>query len=340
MFRHKAVLLAGLSLIGVDAPAWGQVAAQDPGVDQPTEGGTPSLAEIVVTAQKRAQNVQDVPIAIAAFGGQAIQERGITDVSALGNITPSVVLDAGTPFAGSGAALGATIRGIGQNDFAVNVDPGVGVYVDGVYLARTVGANVSLPDVERIEILKGPQGTLFGRNTIGGAISIVTHDPGDEFRFRGSVTTGKYSRLDVAGTTDIPISETLKSSFTFASNSRDGFVKRAPYTQATPFVQESNTLYREVGYRSSDREGGISDWSIRSKLKWEAAPNFKVTLTGDYYKQNTSGLPNLVLDVLDDFPGSFAGQGVPLVPGSALTPGTGFNFAGLYNFCIDRKSVV
>ncbi len=307
--------------------------AQTVGVD--ATGGGSGLDEIVVTAQKRAENVQDVPIAIAAFGGEAIQQRGISDVSQLSSITPSVVLDAGTPFAGSGAALGATIRGIGQNDFAVNVDPGVGVYLDGIYLARTVGANVALPDVERVEVLKGPQGTLFGRNTIGGAINIVTHEPGDEFRFKGSVTTGRFERLDVAGTADIPLSETLKSSITFASNHRDGFVKRVPYTQAGPYVQEPNTLYREVGYDSSNREGGVGDWSLRGKLKWEAAPSLKVTVTGDYYKQNTSGLPNIVLDVLDDFPGDLAGPGAPLVPGSALTPGTGYNFAGLYNFCIN-----
>ena len=102
----------------------------------------------------------------------------------MSNIAPNVTLDAGTPFSGSSAVLSAYIRGIGANDFAFNIDPGVGVYLDGVYLARSVGANQDLPDVERIEVLKGPQGTLFGRNTIGGAISIVTHDPGKEFAFK------------------------------------------------------------------------------------------------------------------------------------------------------------
>lgn len=339
MVRPKRWLLWSCSSLGLLVP--GPLMAQATGgeaSDSVRQDMSASLNDIVVTAQKRAENVQDVPIAIAAFSGEAIQQRGISDVSALGNITPSVVLDAGTPFAGSGAALGATIRGIGQNDFAVNVDPGVGVYVDGVYLARTVGANVALPDVERVEILKGPQGTLFGRNTIGGAINIVTHDPGDVFRFKGAMTVGKFDRMDVSGTADLPISDALRSSITFASNHRDGFVKRVPYSQSTPYVQEPNRLYREVGYKDSDREGGIGDWSVRGKLKWEASPNLRVTLTGDYYKQNTSGLSNVVLDVLDDYPGDFAGPGAPLVPGSALTPGTGYNFAGLYNFCINSTS--
>jgi iron complex outermembrane receptor protein len=90
--------------------------------------------------------------------------------------------------------LSASIRGIGQDDFAFNLDPGVGVYLDGVYLARTIGANQSLLDIDRIEILKGPQGTLFGRNTIGGAISIVTHRPGDKAMFTAASPRGSFNR--------------------------------------------------------------------------------------------------------------------------------------------------
>jgi iron complex outermembrane receptor protein len=174
--------------------------------EQESSGG---IEQIVVTAQKRAENVQDVPIAISAFTAGALQERAVTSVASLSNIAPNVTLDAGTPFSGSSQVLAAYIRGIGANDFAFNIDPGVGIYLDGVYLARSVGANQDLPDVDRVEVLKGPQGTLFGRNTIGGAISIVTHDPGDQFRFVGSVTTGSYSLINVKGTVDVPIAEGL-----------------------------------------------------------------------------------------------------------------------------------
>src|SRR5690606_34339250 len=170
------------------------------------------LAEVIVTAQKRAENVQDVPIAIFAFGAVELEERAIGDVAQLSNIAPNVTLDAGTPFSGSSAVLSAVIRGIGANDFAFNIDPRVGVYLDGVYLARSVGANQDLADVERIDVLRGPQGTLFGRNTIGGAISIVTHDPGDTFRFVGDVTTGSYNLLQARGTADVPLAEGLSSS--------------------------------------------------------------------------------------------------------------------------------
>src|SRR6202042_3036681 len=142
--------------------------------------------------------IQDVPIAVTAFTADAMQSRNITSIQAIGNLSPGVNLDGGAPFSGDRSVLSASIRGIGQDDFAFNLNPGVGVYLDGVYLARTIGANQNLLDVDRIEILKGPQGTLFGANTIGGAISIVTHTPGNEARFIGSATAGSYDRRDFA----------------------------------------------------------------------------------------------------------------------------------------------
>jgi len=156
--RRTTVSLAVLAA-ALATPAFAQSAPQAEAQAAP-EGG---IAEIVVTAQKRAENVQDVPIAITAFTAGALQEHAVTSVAALSNLAPNVTLDAGTPFSGSTAVLSAYIRGIGANDFAFNIDPGVGIYLDGVYLARSVGANQDLPDVERIEVLKGPQGTLFGR---------------------------------------------------------------------------------------------------------------------------------------------------------------------------------
>src|SRR5688500_2481074 len=167
------------------------------------------LEEVVVTAQKRAENAQDVPIAISALTASALEQRAVGSVSQIANIVPNVTLDAGTPFSGSTAVLAAYIRGIGADDFAFNLDPGVGIYVDGVYLARTVGANQDLLDVERVEVLKGPQGTLFGRNTIGGAVSIVTRNPGDEFSFKGDVTGGSFDLIRARASVDLPITSAL-----------------------------------------------------------------------------------------------------------------------------------
>src|SRR5271154_6886990 len=181
--------------------AVGAQAQQAPGSSAQSD----SLEEVIVTAQRRSENIQNVPIAISAFTGETLQSRNLFDVTEIGNLSPGVNLDAGAPFSGDRSVLSASIRGIGQDDFAFNLNPGVGVYLDGVYLARTIGSNLQLLDVERIEVLKGPQGTLFGANTIGGAISIVTHTPGETPTFVATAQGGEYNQLNVGFTTDIPI---------------------------------------------------------------------------------------------------------------------------------------
>lgn len=207
--RGYLLLSASVAVLAMSGASYGQEGVSSSGGAETSDQGYAGIQDIVVTAQKRSQNVQDVPIAISTFTAGSLQERAVGSVASLSNVTPNVTLDAGSPYAGSNSVLAAYIRGIGQNDFAANLDPGVGVYLDGIYLARTVGANFDLPDVERIEVLKGPQGTLFGRNTIGGAISIVTRDPGKTFAFRGDITTGRYNRLDVNASVDLPITDTL-----------------------------------------------------------------------------------------------------------------------------------
>lgn len=326
---HRASL-AALALGLAATPAFAQDAA--PAADE-DQGG---IAEIVVTAQKRAQNVQDVPIAISAFGGDALQERSVTSVSSLSGLAPNVNLDGGTPFSGSASVLSATIRGIGSDDFAFNIDPGVGIYLDGIYLARTVGANQDLPDVERIEVLKGPQGTLFGRNTIGGAISIVTHDPGKEFRFVGDITTGSYNLLKARGTVDLPIAESLSSSVTFALTNRQGFLKRIPYTgDGAQFASNADTYlnFNHADYETASREGGDNSLSLRGKLKWDDGGAFTATFSGDYTRQDSSAQATKLVAAAN-VPGNFAGSFV--LPGTAFDPTgtTGFLFSGLYNFCI------
>jgi iron complex outermembrane receptor protein len=253
------------------------------------------IEEVVVTAQKRAENVQDVPIAISAFQGDALQERGVSDVSTLSNVVPSVTLDAGTPFSGSTAVLGAFIRGIGSNDFAMNIDPGVGVYLDGVYLARSVGANLDLPDVERIEILKGPQGTLFGRNTIGGAVSIVTRNPGDELEVEGTLTLGEDGRQDIKGFVAGPLSDSVAASVAFSSKKRDGFLKRRVYRTDTPFVLDDIREFRMAGYDQPSEEGGQNEWTVRGKVLWDIADTVTATFSADYLKQDQQGMNSTLL---------------------------------------------
>jgi iron complex outermembrane receptor protein len=325
---RRSAWLAGVALVGVAAPSavvlGGAAVAQQ------------STEVITVTAQRRAQDVQDVPIAISVFTSTALEERGVAEVAQLSGIAPNVTLDGGTPFSGSSSVLSAYIRGIGQNDFAFNLDPGVGVYLDGVYLARTVGANQDLLDVERIEVLKGPQGTLFGRNTIGGAVSIVTRDPGDEFGGEIDVTTGSFERMRVRGTVDIPLSDSVKSALSFSMQDRDGYMERIPFPTDEPFFAEPFTAYRHAGYSSSEEEGGDNSWSARYKVAFDNGGPLRATFAADMTNVDQTQLANSIL-ATTPIPGPFAGLAENNIPGTALdvvTGSSGFLFAGLYNFCI------
>ena len=316
------------SSLAVLAPAMA-LAAEPAPAPAPTPGAG-RVEEVVVTAQKTAQNLQNVPISITAVTAEALRQKGINDVAKLSNIAPNVTLDAGTPFSGSNTVLSAYIRGIGQDDFAFNLDPGVGVYVDGVYLARSVGANTNMLDVNRVEILKGPQGTLFGRNTIGGAISIVTRDPSDQFKFNSEVTTGQFSRLDVAATADLPINDKILTSITFSEQRRNGWQNRIPFPgvksgsglipdcdasvpagQLCPVSYQAATDFPAAGYGSSQRPGGINQWATRGKILLLPAENFRITLSGDYTYVDQPAQANTAL---------------------AINPGLGL--AGLYNACL------
>jgi iron complex outermembrane receptor protein len=339
-------LNAGSSLFAiVAAAAWTAPArAQDQPPQQAETEPASGIQEIIVTAQKRSENVQTVPIAITAFTASAIKERAVSDVSQLSSIAPNVTLDASTPFSGSTAVLGASIRGIGSADFAFNIDQAVGVYLDGVYLGRSVGANQDLLDVERIEVLKGPQGTLFGRNTIGGAVSIVTHDPGKEFRFVGDLTTGSYRRFQVRGTVDIPLAEDFGASVTFGMQRRDGYQHRIAFPSTTNYAVDSWQNFVAAGYDSGgNRQGGENSYSFRGKLKYDSG-RFAATAAFDYTNVDQESTPNTLLATTENIPGPFGGLsandlgpalGFPIQTAlDVITGSSGFLFAGLYNFCI------
>jgi iron complex outermembrane receptor protein len=270
------------------------------------------LEEVVVTAQKRSENIQDVPIAVSAFGSAQLEQRGISSISQLSNLAPNVNLDAGTPFSGSDTVLSAYIRGIGQDDFAFNLDPGVGVYVDGVYLARSVGANTTMLDVDRVEVLKGPQGTLFGRNTIGGAISIVTRDPGKEFMVKGDVTTGSRQRFDAKVSFDVPFTDWILSTISFSSQKQTGYQHRIPFVQTNaggsagipdcttptcPYITDAIEAFPASGYQTSQNEGGVNKWSGRAKVVFLLTDDLKVTATGDYLNVDQAASANTVIGI-------------------------------------------
>jgi len=271
----------------------------------PPEKGTQITPEgepfqVFITASRREEKLQDVPIAVTAFTNETLVSRNMTDIHSLTNLTPSVNLDAGAPFSGDRSVLSASIRGIGQDDFAFNLNPGVGVYLDGVFLARTIGANLNLLDIDRIEILRGPQGTLFGANTIGGAISVTTHNPGSTPSFVGTITGGQYNRRDIGFTADIPITDNLLSSITVATQNQTGWMRVIPYPTsspwgATPYVVDPQTAYPKAGYTTGDNYGGTGVTSMRGKMVWKASDKFDVTFTADWRHQDQTALGYTVL---------------------------------------------
>lgn len=184
-----------------------------------TEGGA-GLEVIVVTARKRPQTIDEVPASLSVFAPDEIEERGIRDMVDLGKFVPNLHIS--TFSAGNPAGANPVLRGIGIQDHLILTDPGVGVYVDGVYLGRQIGQHWSLSNIERVEVLRGPQGTLLGRNSIGGAINIVTRAPNLEPEARLALEAGTRERanLDLFG--NIPLGQTAAVSFSGALKRRGG----------------------------------------------------------------------------------------------------------------------
>ncbi len=210
-----STLLLGVAFSAIAVPAIAQdTAAPVVAADEATD-------EIVVTARRRAENLQDVPIAVTAYSGEALENQGALDITDVGDTTPNVTLEVSR---GTNSTLSAFIRGVGQQDPVAGFEQGVGIYLDDVYLNRPQAAVLDIYDVERIEVLRGPQGTLYGRNTIGGAVKYVTKRLSDspELRLRG--IAGTYKQLDGIVSGSVPVGDgLLRVGGSLARLTRDGF---------------------------------------------------------------------------------------------------------------------
>jgi iron complex outermembrane recepter protein len=178
------------------------------------------LEEVVVTARRREESLQDVPSAVTAFSGMQLQRSGAEDIVALGQAVPNVTLEVSRS---TNTTLTPFIRGVGQQDPVAGFEQGVGIYIDDVYLNRPQGAVLQVYEVDRIEVLRGPQGTLYGRNTIGGAVKYVTRRIGVEPETRLTLRTGSYGQADAIVSSDLPLTEDFRFGATLASLQRDGF---------------------------------------------------------------------------------------------------------------------
>ncbi|RJG08298.1 TonB-dependent receptor [Massilia cavernae] len=179
-----------------------------------------SMGKVVVTARRREETLQDVPVSVTAYSAEQLSKQGIPDITALAFSLPNTTLKASRA---TNSTLTAFIRGVGQQDPLAGFEAGVGIYLDDIYLARPQGAVAEIYDVERIEVLRGPQGTLYGRNTIGGAVKYVTRKLGPKTDVRLKATAGNHGQLDGVLTASTPISEGARIGGSIAKFTRDGF---------------------------------------------------------------------------------------------------------------------
>lgn len=256
----KQAMGSAAMLLAFPSAAYAQGEAATPAplvadaADDADQGG---VSDIVVTANRREERLQDVPIAVSAYGAAELRQSGANTVQDLGNLTPGLTI------ANQSAGITPFIRGIGAVDNTLGQEGAVAVYVDGVYLPSVYASLFSFNSIERVEVLKGPQGTLFGRNATGGLIHVITRDPGQDPAFEGSVSYGNYDTVKAQAYLAGPISDTLAVSVAgIYSYQGDGFGRNV-------------TLDRDVGFAGDDR-------AIRGKLVWTPGDDTTVKLSGDY----------------------------------------------------------
>src|SRR5580704_6041421 len=205
-------------------------AQTNPGTQSVTAASAPTegLEEVTVTARFRAEKLQETPLAITAVTGDTLAARGATDVTNLAAFVPNAVIN---PLgAGWGATIAASIRGVGLSDNSLSFEPGVPIYIDGVYLGRPQGAILDLLDLDRVEVLRGPQGTLFGKNAVGGTVSLISKAPTGDGRGYVDVDLGDYNRRDFRGAYDISvIPNQVFARVSFSSKRHDGYVDVLDY---------------------------------------------------------------------------------------------------------------
>lgn len=272
------------------------------------KAGMTAVDEIVVTARKRTENVQNVPIAVSAFSDEALARQQVVNITDLSLAVPNMLI---TQTGGSSNAAQIFIRGFGQDALGYNSETPVGVYFDDVYLGRSQGTLFDVLDVERVEILRGPQGTLYGRNATTGAVKVVLRRPDLENpTVRGDLTVGSYSRIDVRGAVSVPlIPGKLAGKVDFVSRNESGWLTGVDAT----------------GIENGLRANGISRQLIRGALAWQTSDIVRVDIAGDFSNDSSgaiTGTPILCA----------AGANSVCTPRFGDPTKAGINFPGLQRF--------
>jgi iron complex outermembrane receptor protein len=326
MHRHSSVPAAVRLAVGVFASAGlvGLASAQE------VEEELGALDEIVVTAQFREQNVQQTPLAITAISADMLEARSQTSIQDVASQAPSVTLRQNS--AAFGPSLGASIRGVGQFDFNPALEPGVGMYVDDVYYASLTGSILDLLDLERVEILRGPQGTLAGKNSIGGAVKLYSKKPGGDGGYV-SATYGSRDRLDLRGSADFALSENVFARVSAVSKEQRGHVQIRDY--GCDFPNSGVPVLRTVGTDCVVGYGGEVNYSAaRGSLRWIASDTIEVNTSLDFTRDDRAAAAGVLIT------GSSAvNPNVQPVPGvtslsvADFVPpkGSYYNYANYYN---------
>ena len=238
-------------------------AGQEPGEAEATRAPSEGIEEITVTARKREESLQRTPLSVVAFGSDDLRNMTATRMDDVSRMVPNLNIQSGGL---SHTNSRVFIRGIGQGDDQITLDQGVATYIDGLYLPRVQGNILNLLDIERIEVLRGPQGTLYGRNTIGGAVNVISSKPSGEWGGKGSVKVGNDNLLETRLSVDFPIlSEQLAGRLTFATATRDGY-----------------TNNQFLGSRYDDNKVLAG----RATVRWVPSEDVELLLAGDWLQQN------------------------------------------------------
>jgi len=254
------------------------------------EGKVFGVEVITVTARKRVESLQDAPLSITSIQGDQLEEMGIADITGIASVAPNVSFSTSGAVSGSSSNAVVYIRGVGQNDYVPVVDPGVGIYVDDVYMGRTLGSVLDLADVQSVEVVRGPQGTLFGRNTIGGAISITSKDPDSYDNGKVRVVVGDQGRREVFATVAGDLNDDLSGIMTLMSRDRDGTVER-------------------VNVPGSDKLGNTNSQGFRTKLIYNPTTDLSFKFIADYIREREESSAEVNAKYVDDrtLPGAWNG---------------------------------
>src|SRR6188474_1511550 len=272
------------------------------------EGKRP-LEEIIVTARYREERLQEIPIAITAIDAEELEMRAFTLASDVAYSVPNASFRPAQ--AAFGNTMTAFIRGIGHYDFDFAFEPGVAIYIDDMYHPFTLGSQTQLMDLDHVEVLRGPQGTLFGRGSIGGAIRYVSKKPqGDDTGSIG-VTVSDFDRIDVRASYDFAITDSVAARITGASTSRDGYQDVLDFTCVHPALSDGlpqQPVNKETGCKTGT-QGGSDYIGGRGMLRWEASDDFEILLTADYQNETAEPKADTITEI--DPGAGFVWSGIP-----------------------------